>query len=94
MLNYRIKELRLSHGLNQVELAKKLSVTKQTVSNWENNNIQPSVDMLIKIADCFSVTTDYLLGRNKRNVIDVHGLNNQEIAHIQQIVQDLKENKK
>ncbi len=94
MLNCKIKELRLSHGLNQVELAKKLSVTKQTVSNWENNNIQPSVDMLTKIADCFSTSTDYLLGREERKVIDVQGLSNQEIAHIQQIVQDLKANKK
>lgn len=46
MLNERIKELRLAHGMTQVELARELSVSKQCVSNWENNNIQPSVDML------------------------------------------------
>ncbi len=40
MLNIRIRELRMAHGLNQVELAKKLSVRKQTVSNWENSKIQ------------------------------------------------------
>lgn len=90
MLNNRIKELRIAHGLNQVELAKKLSVTKQTVSNWENNNIQPSVDMLVKIADCFSTTTDYLLERNENNIINADGLTITEIAHIQQLIQDLK----
>ncbi|MDE6470519.1 MAG: helix-turn-helix domain-containing protein [Eubacterium sp.] len=90
MLNNKIKELRIAHGLNQVELAKKLSVTKQTVSNWENNNIQPSVDMLVKIADCFSTTTDYLLERNENNIIDADGLTITEIAHIQQLIQDLK----
>lgn len=90
MLNIRIKELRLSHGLNQVELAKKLSVRKQTVSNWENNNIQPSIDMLVKIADCFSVTTDYLLGRDDKIKICVDGLTETEVAHIEQIVQDLR----
>ncbi len=74
MLNIRIRELRMAHGLNQVELAKKLSVRKQTVSNWENSNIQPSVDMLERIADCFSVTTDYLLGREDKIKICVDGL--------------------
>lgn len=94
MLNKRIRELRISHGLNQVELAKKLSVTKQTVSNWENNNIQPSIDMLIKIADCFLVSTDYLLGRSDKLTICVDGLNATEIAHIEQLVQDLKNKNK
>lgn len=90
MLGIKIKELRISHGLNQVELAQRLSVTKQTVSNWENNNIQPSVEMLVKIANCFSVTTDYLLGRDDNQLIDVSGLTISEIAHIEQLVRDLK----
>lgn len=89
MLNKKIKELRVSHNLSQVDLAKMLSVTKQTVSNWENNNIQPSVDMLVKIADCFSVSTDFLLGRENRLYIEVDGLSQKEVAHIQQIVKDL-----
>ncbi len=45
MLNERIKELRVLYKMNQIEFGKKLGVTKQCVSNWENNNIQPSVDM-------------------------------------------------
>lgn len=90
MLNIKIRELRLAHGLNQVELAKRLSVKKQTVSNWENNNIQPSIDMLVKIADCFSVTTDYLLGRDEKIKICVDGLTETEVAHIEQVVQDLR----
>lgn len=90
MLGKIIKDLRVSHGLNQVELAKKLSVTKQTISNWENSNIQPSVDMLVKIADCFSVTTDYLLGRDDKAVLCVDGLTEIQIAHIEQLIQDLR----
>ena len=58
MLNQQIRELRISRRMSQVELAKALSVTKQSVSNWENDNIQPSVEMLIKIAKVFSVSTD------------------------------------
>ena len=47
MLGEQIKSLRMSRSLNQVELAKILGVTKQSVSYWENENIMPSIDMLI-----------------------------------------------
>ena len=66
MFAYRIKYLRQTRELTQVQLADKLGVSKQSISNWENDNIMPSVDMLEKIADFFSVSTDYLLGREKR----------------------------
>ena len=46
----KIKALRLSLGMNQIEFGNILNVTKQSVSNWENGNIQPSIDMLIKNA--------------------------------------------
>lgn len=90
MLNIRIKELRTAHGLTQVEFAKCLSVSKQAVSNWENNNIQPSIDMLLKIADYFGVTTDYLLGRSNDNSLDISGLSKEAAAHIRMIISDIK----
>ena len=52
-LNENIKKLRISKGLNQVEFAKLIGVTKQRASNWENDNVVPSVDMLCKLADFF-----------------------------------------
>ncbi len=90
MLNEKIKALRLAGNYSQVDIAEKLSVTKQTISNWENNNIQPSIDMLIKIADLFGVSTDYLLGRDEVPRIDVSGLNDKEIQHINMIVNDIR----
>lgn len=51
MFATRIKYLRQSAGINQVQLAEKLGVSKQSISNWENDNIMPSIDMLVKIAD-------------------------------------------
>ena len=89
MLNIRIKELRVSHSLTQVELAEKLSVSKQAVSNWENNNIQPSIDMLLKIADYFGVSTDYLLGRNNDCSLDISGLSQEAAAHIRMLINDI-----
>lgn len=90
MFEERIKELRISMGLNQIQFGRKLSVTKQCVSNWESGNIQPSVDMLIKICTTFSVSADYILGLNNQRTLDVTGLNNEQIGHLQNIVNDLK----
>lgn len=95
MFANRIKYLRQTRELTQVQLADKLGVAKQSISNWENDNIMPSVDMLEKIADFFSVSTDYLLGREKRkstdgSTIDVTGLSPDQIEHIMLIVDDLR----
>ena len=84
-----IKNLRISHNLNQIQLASKLNVSKQTISNWEHNNILPSIEMLIKIADFFSVSTDFLLERYFRTYIDVTGLSAEHRAHVQQIIHDI-----
>lgn len=89
MLNERIKKLRVSYGISQVVLAKELGVSKQCVSNWENDNILPSIDMLVRIASYFRVSCDYLLGTDERETIDVSGLSDEEIAHISLIVKDL-----
>ena len=71
-------------------LVKALGVSKQCVSNWENDNIQPSIEMLVKLATVFSVSTDYLLGLKIEQMIDVGGLSDEEIVHIQHVVNDLK----
>ena len=60
MLGDNIRLLRSVRGISQVELGEKLNVSKQSISNWENGNIQPSIEMLMKIADFFSVSTDFL----------------------------------
>jgi len=90
MLGQRINELRNSMGWSQVDLAKKLNITKQTVSNWENENIQPSVEMLIRISKVFGVTTDYLLGLEETPRLDVEGLPTGVVAHLSLLIQDFR----
>ena len=90
MFYERIKELRLSLGINQVQFARKLNVTKQCISNWENANLQPSIDMLRRIAETFSVRTDYLLGLNDKPTLDVEGLTNEQILHLRAIIDDIR----
>lgn len=89
MLNERIKSLRIARGISQVDLGRALGVTKQSVSNWENDNIQPSVYMLVKIAKYFSVSTDYMLGIESDDKLDLKGLTETEISHIRLIIEDI-----
>lgn len=57
----RLKELRLNKNLTQQQLGKLLSVSGQTILNWENDITYPSVKKLIELARFFDVSIDYLL---------------------------------
>ena len=90
MLGEQIHALRTARNLSQVQLADKLGVTKQSISNWENNNILPSVDMLKNIAAFFHCSTDYLLEMNNGKVyIETTYLTLEQTAHLQQLANDL-----
>ena len=90
MFGDMMKNLRQSRSLNQVQLANLLNDSKQTVSNWENNNILPSIEMLVKISQFFSVSTDYLLELDSGSYIEVTGLTDVQLAHVRQIIDDIK----
>ncbi len=89
MLGDRIRYLRTSLHYSQVDLAEALSVTKQSVSNWENGNILPSIDILVKLSDFFHVSTDYLLGRIDERTLYIDGLTDTQITHLQYLIDDL-----
>ncbi len=90
MLGQRIGELRVAFGWSQVELAKRLGVAKQTVSNWENDNIQPSIEMLVHLSKIFGVGTDYLLGLDDVPRLNVEGLPATFIAHLELLIDDYR----
>ncbi len=90
----RLKQLRKQSGLTQKQLAKKLWVTKATISNYELYERSPSPEILIHLSEIFHVSTDYLLGiEAKKQVVDVTGLDNEEIAFIEMAVSLLKQKK-
>lgn len=62
-----VKTLCREKGITQKELAKIIDVSQNTIKNWENN--LPNGDTLLKIADYFGVTTDYLLGRSSNKLL-------------------------
>ena len=74
MFGEKVKELRTGMGWTQQQLGDRLQVSKQSVSNWENGNIMPSIDLLLKISDLFQVTTDYILDRNNALTLDITDL--------------------
>lgn len=90
MLNQRIRELRCACGWSQVELAKRLGLSKQTVSNWENDNIQPSIEMLMRLAKVFGVSTDYLLGLEQTPRLNIEGLPVNVVAHLTLLIEDYR----
>ncbi len=63
MFAERLKELRIHNKLSQSQLATAIGVTNQNVSDWENGKSETSFEKLIKLAELFMVSTDYLLGR-------------------------------
>ncbi len=61
--NERLKELRCEKSLTRAELAEKLNVSVRLIAYWEGGQRECSFDTLITLADLFSVSVDYLLGR-------------------------------
>ena len=61
----RLKELRKKKKMSQLRLATELHTTQNTISRYETGEREPGIDELIKIADYFNVSVDYLIGRTE-----------------------------
>lgn len=64
MLGNRIKMLREELGLKQEELANKISVSPSAIGMYETNKREPNNELILRLADFFNVSTDYLLGKS------------------------------
>ena len=60
----RIKELRKSRHISQLKMAMDLNMTQNTLSRYETGDREPGINQLIRIADFFHVSMDYLIGRS------------------------------
>lgn len=90
----RLKTLRQEKHLRQVQLAALIGVEKSTVSNYENGVREPSNRILVRLANIYGVTTDFLLGRSDDRLLDLSGLTADEAAMITQLVQTMTEKNK
>ena len=87
MIADKIKSLREKNGLTQSSLAKKLNVTRSSVNAWEMGISVPSTSLIVDLAVLFHVSTDYLLGTDTSNTLDVSGITEREYQLVYELVQ-------
>lgn len=90
MIGDRIKQLRKEARMTQPELAKKLNVTRSAVATYENNTRQPSFHVLVRLAEIFHVTTDYLLVGDAGDSLNINGLSLEQRAIVVNLVNNFK----
>ena len=89
----RIKALREARGWTQAELARRLSITRNGVNSWEQGLSMPSPACLVDLAKLFSVSTDYLLGVERLEMVNVTGLDEKDVAILAQLADRLRESR-
>ena len=87
----RIKALREARGWTQAELARRMSITRNGVNSWEQGLSMPSPTCLVDLAKVFSVSTDYLLGVERLETVNVTGRNEKDVAMLAQLADRLRE---
>ena len=78
----KLKALREGAGISQKQLAEAIGVSQQSINKYENHNIEPDIGTLIRIADYFDTSVDYLIGntaiRRKIENVTPYELNAEE----------------
>lgn len=87
----RIKALREARGWTQAELARRLNITRNGVNSWEQGLSMPSPACLVDLAKLFSISTDYLLGVERLETVNVTGLDEKDVAMLAQLAERLRE---
>lgn len=90
ILGDKLKSLRLAKKMSQKELAERIGIAKSVISFYESGDRFPSYEVLIKIAQIFNVTTDYLLDIERGRTVDVSGLKEEDIAVVTTVIEALK----
>lgn len=79
---YNLKRLREEAHISQKLLADAVGVSQQSINKYENHNIEPDIETLIRISDYFDISIDYLVGRTdvrrKAEVVHSYELNKSE----------------
>lgn len=78
MICERIKELREKNGFTQTALAKRLGLSRSAINAWEIGISVPSTKYIVELSSLFKVSTDYLLGIDTKEQIDISDLGRKE----------------
>lgn len=91
-LEKRLTELRRQRHLTQVEVAKAISVSSSLISAYETGGRAPTLEILVKLAAFYHVTTDYLLGCESKSQLTLDGLSTKDRDAVETIIKSLKTN--
>lgn len=94
MICDRIQKLRKESGLSQAELARKLSVTRSSVNAWEMGFSAPSAQYIIKLANLFHCTSDYILELDNNKNFSISEYSERELKLIRDLASYIDANKK
>ena len=86
----RLKKLRTDKHLTQAQVAKRVGVTASMVSSYETDIRLPSYVVMMRLADLFGVSVDYLLGREEKRLLDISELTDAEAAVVCDMVNILR----
>ena len=89
----RLQQLRLDKHMTQAQVAERIGVTASMVSSYETDIRLPSFEVMVRIADLFGVTVDYLLCREDKRFLDISSLSDEEAAVVCSMIEILKKRK-
>lgn len=85
-----VKKLRNKKRLSQEQVAKRLNLTKSSISGYENNVIMPNIDTIRAFSMLYGTTSDYLLGLEKKESIEIDGLTQRQKDIIETLILEFK----
>ncbi len=90
-MGQKLKLLRVQNRLTQKQVADRLDLAISAVSSYESGSRFPTYTTLLKLANMYHTSCDYLIGMDEQRTIDVTGLDDQEIEVVSKMVNLLKE---
>ena len=86
----RLRDIRKDNNFTQAELAELVGLTRSAINSWEMSDSFPSTQYLIRLAKLYKVSTDYLLGLDNREMVDISNLSQSEKEIIYGLIQRFK----
>ncbi len=89
-LGDKLRRLRGEKHLTQETVARRIGISKASVAGYEAGTVTPSAEVLLALAHLYNVSSDYLLGLDNRNYINIDGLSTSQESLIRALVDQLK----
>lgn len=93
MIGERIRILREKAGYSQAELARRLTVTRSSANAWESGISAPTAVYIVEMAQLFRVSTDYILGLDTSNILNLDGLTEEEMRILYSLIDYFRKGK-